>query len=79
MDKEQENCKYCHYAPDKAVYKNGCYPMNTDDIWTTDVELQYSVAGRYEKTDKWLLRIDNGERDEIEINYCPKCGRKLNA
>lgn len=32
----------------------------------------------WEENGKYYLLIDQGENDMEEINYCPKCGRKLN-
>lgn len=74
MTKQQEKCPYCHneigktrYALiDNHFYTNDEYIEGTVDINSNDKTLVLTIGDCYEDYS-----------DEIKINYCPMCGRKL--
>ena len=73
MTKKQQQCPYCHHETGKKHYTllechyfaNDNYVEATVDI-NTDKSMSLIVGDYY-----------GDNTDEIKINYCPMCGRKL--
>lgn len=77
MTRNQKDCPYCHHETRKNHYillechyfANDNYVEATVDI-NTDKSMSLIVGDYYGD--------DYGDdTDEIKINYCPMCGRKL--
>ena len=74
MTRNQKDCPYCHHETGKKHYVllTWHYFANDDNYVEATVDIN---------TDKSMSLIvgdyygDN--TDEIKINYCPMCGRKL--
>ena len=74
MTRNQKDCPYCHHETGKKHYTllewhyfaNDNYVEATVDI-NTDKSMSLIVGDYY-----------GDSTDEIKINYCPMCGRKLN-
>lgn len=63
-----ENCKYCKkIKPSTLTNKNNLEELSIK-IEGTVLKIHYEAF--------WDVRDEF--HDEIEINYCPMCGRKLN-
>ena len=72
--KKKQQCPYCHHETGKKHYiLLECHYYANDDNYveaTVDINTDKSmslIVGDYYGDDT----------DEIKINYCPKCGRKL--
>lgn len=70
MTRNQKDCPYCHHETGKKHYTllechDDNYVEATVDI-NTDKSMSLILGDYY-----------GDDTDEIKINYCPMCGRKL--
>lgn len=68
---EQRNCKYCHY-PFLDLSGRTDYEIDLEDVaycWTdNEGNLEFGASFDSNCVSK---------SESVNINYCPKCGRKL--
>lgn len=70
-DKQQEQCPYCHHETGRKhnILLNYNFLTSDDDL------IETTVANK-----SMLLTVGDycgDDTNEININYCPMCGRKL--
>ena len=63
-------CKYCEVKNGESVYLY--------DRSSCEVEIHQNNWDNKSSIDFYIESQDDSFSFEIEINFCPKCGRKLN-
>ncbi|WP_288638861.1 hypothetical protein [uncultured Lentilactobacillus sp.] len=75
ITEKQKNCPYCHDSLPKSNYHRGTG-------WSTLFKYGKEYLSWVElgsPTYLWAIKRNdlNADGTEIQIDYCPKCGRKL--
>ena len=69
LTEEQQNCPYCH--------------KEKGSLTPRFFECNYDRANAWIELDDKVITFDNADGDftngEFKIDYCPKCGRRLEA
>lgn len=78
MDAINNKCPYCHHRLNKPHYELLLADISSDD-YGDDLYIRADVDISEQNTMSLWLSTDEGETatDEISINFCPMCGRKL--
>ena len=75
MIRKQQQCRYCHNEIGRPHYA-----LLDSHFYTSDDELMEATVdiNSNDKTMSLIVGDYYGDdTDQIKINYCPKCGRKL--
>lgn len=73
MLRKQQQCPYCHHETGKIHYElQECHYLANDNYVEATVDINA------DKSMSLIVGDYYGDNtDEIKINYCPICGRKL--
>ncbi|MFD3267894.1 hypothetical protein [Lactobacillus johnsonii] len=77
ITKQQEKCPYCHNEIGRLHYA-----LLANHFYTSDDEYMEATVdiNSNDKTMSLIVGDYYGDdTDEIKINYCPMCGRKLSG